>query len=143
MKTLDDIAGYEYDWLVCDKSDQVALFSTAGIGYVPDVFLADTEVYDQAIDNILKSSTTTSTLIFPEIGDGLQNTWKQVAERGIYGYDADLTDGTYNLVSIPGSVIYVNELPSKIASVVKQYKLVDVLFDSKKSFTRSDFVSKL
>ena len=137
-KTLDDINGLEYDWLVCDKSGQVALFSTAGTGYAPNVFLVDTEAYDQAIEELLKLPTTTSAKIFPKIGGNLENTWKKASERGFFGYDADITSGDYNLVSIPELPIFINELPAKIAEVVNQFKFVDMLFNSTDIFTKFD-----
>nr|WP_241567047.1 hypothetical protein [Hahella sp. KA22] len=60
METLEEISGYEYDWLACDMQGYVALFTTAGSGYAPKVFLEDTEEYAQAIDIILNLPTTTS-----------------------------------------------------------------------------------
>lgn len=140
MKTLSDINGYEYDWLGCDKSGQVALFSTAGSGYAPDVFLANTDIYDQAIDNILKLPKTTSARVFPKIRREFQNTWKQVAERGIYGYDADFTNGNYKLVSIPNDAIYADELPAEIATVVKWFRFSDALFNTKEVFEEFDII---
>ena len=139
-KTLDDINGYEYNWLGCDKSGQIALFSTAGSGYAPGVFLANIDIYDQAIDHILKLPRTTSARAFPKIGEGFQNTWKQVAERGIYSYDADFTDGSYKLVSVPNDAAYVDELPAEIATVIKQFRFSDVLFDAKEVFEEFDIV---
>lgn len=141
MKTLEDIDGFEYDWLACDKSGQVGLFSTAGTGYAPEVFLADTEVYDKAIDEILKLPVTTSAKTFPKIKEDLENRWKQASKRGFYGYDTDFNSGDYSLVSIPKNPIFIEELPVEIAEVVKQFRFEDVLFDSTDCFTKLDIKS--
>ena len=140
MKTLDDIGGYEYDWLGCDRLGQIALLSTAGIGIAPDVFLLDTDKYDQAIENIFKLPVSTSVVRFPEIGDELVNTWLLAAERGIYGYDASAPDGIYSQVSIPEVAILVNQLPSEIATVVRLFQFNAITFNSAENLQKTDII---
>ena len=140
MKTLDDINGFEYDLLGCDRLGQVALLSTAGIGIAPDVFLLDTDKYDQVIENIFKLPVSTSVTRSPKIGAGLVNTWLLAAERGLYGYDASAPDGIYSRVSIPEVAILVNQLPSEIAKVVRQFQFNATTFNSAENLHKSDLV---
>jgi len=142
MKKLSDINGYEYDWLGCDRLGQIALLSTAGIGFVPDVFLFDTDKYDLAIEGIFKLPISTSARKFPEIGKGLSNTWLFAAERGIYGYDASAPDGIYNCVSIPEVAMLVNELPPEIAEVVMQFQFTSTIFNSAENIGKTNIIEE-
>ncbi len=139
-KTLEEIQGCEYDWLVCDKAGHIALFSTAGEGYAPREFLLSVEDYDQAIESFLNLAVTTTAKVFPKIAEGLPNTWKQVAERGMYGYDLDFTDGSYQLVSIPENPIFIDDLPLDIAVIIRRVQLGSILFNEKRSIFKSDIV---
>lgn len=116
-KEPSDIQGLEYDWLGSDDSGCVALFSTAGAGYAPQAFLRDTDAHDKAIQAALALPATTEAKFAPELGPGLINTWRLVAERGLYAYDCDPDGGPYRLVAAPAVPVRVDTLPPDVASV--------------------------
>jgi hypothetical protein len=115
-----DIQGLEYDWLASDADGHVAFFSTAGGGYAPDEFLCDTDLHDVAIEAILASPARTETRFAPTLPPGRQNSWKLMAERGLFAFDSDPDGGPYRIVSAPKEPIRVAELPEKAAKVAQR-----------------------
>jgi hypothetical protein len=116
-KSADEILGFEFDWIASDADGHVALFSTAGGGYAPEEFLQNTDAHDAAIDAILASSPTTKIRLAPELAPGLQNTWRLVAERGVFAFDSDPHGGPYRLVAAPEVALRIAELPPPAAAV--------------------------
>ena len=107
-----DVLGLEYDWLGCDESGCVALFSTAGSGYAPGAFLDDTDAHDRAIEAILALPASTEARFFPDLSPGLVNTWRLVAERGLYAYDCDPNGGPYRQVASPANPARIGTFPA-------------------------------
>lgn len=81
-KTAEEIGGFEYDWIACDADGNVGFFSTAGGGYAPPEFSADTDVVDKAIEAIVTSPARTTARFAPNLPSGHTNTWRLMAERG-------------------------------------------------------------
>lgn len=121
-KTAADIQGTEYDWLGCDSFGHIALFSTAGAGYAPVGFLCDTDAHDVAIQELLALPPTTEARFSPTTASGLVNTWRLVAERGLYAYDCDPNGGPYRLVAAPMIAAKVDDLPHEIVDVATRIK---------------------
>lgn len=128
-KSAEEIQGFEYDWIASDAKGFVALFSTAGGGYAPPAFLRDTEGHDAAIDVILALPATTQPRFAPTLPMHLQNTWQQVAERGLFAFDADPHGGAYRQVAAPVSPIHVDDLPPFARDVARALCLPHVEFD--------------
>jgi hypothetical protein len=112
----------EYDWLGCDSIGHMALFSTAGAGYAPDEFLRDTDAHDIAIQKILALPATTEARFYPAVATGLVNTWRLVAERGLYAYDCDPSGGPYRLVAAPVVAAKTNALPPSVVDVATRVR---------------------
>lgn len=140
-KTRDEVQGYEYDWLACDQHGQVALLSTAGGGYAPQSLLTDSDAYDEAIDSILELPSRTVAKLAPEVGEGLPNTWRKAAERGLYAFDADPNGGAYRLVAIPTEPLLLAQLPSNIRGVVRQVSFELLGFDAVSELTDSQVIA--
>lgn len=119
----EQIAGFEYDWLACDAAGHVALFSTAGSGHAPEEFLRDPDAHDAAIAAILAHPSSTTAKVAPAIAPGLTNTWKMVAERGLYAFDGDPSGGPYRLVAAPDRPVRVTSMPAQVAEVVSRLAL--------------------
>jgi hypothetical protein len=119
-KTAQEILGYEYDWLATDSHGHVAMFSTAGGGYAPKCFLADTDGYDEALDALKNLPATTIATQAPPVAAGLVNLWKLLAERGVFSYDSTPGGGPYQLVGVPAVPLRVTELAPSIAQVVQR-----------------------
>jgi hypothetical protein len=98
ITSADDLLGTEYDWLTQDADGHVGLFSTAGGGYVPEKAWRHINAHDAAIAAILALPPSTTARFAPEVGAGLENTWRLVAERGLFAFDSD-HGGPYNLVA--------------------------------------------
>lgn len=130
MKSAEEIAGFEFDWLACDRDGHVALFSTAGGGYAPKEFRSDTDAHDAAIAAILAGPERCVSMLAPALAPGFVNTWRSVAERGLYAFDSDPNGGPYRLVASPEVPILVRDLLPKIASAVRSVELVSVCFSS-------------
>ena len=118
-KSADEILGFEFDWLASDADGHVAIFSTAGGGYAPEEFLQDTEAHDLAIDAILTSAASTKAQFAPQLPEGLKNTWRMMAERGVFAFDSDPHGGPYHLVAAPEFAIRVSALPGPAATVAR------------------------
>lgn len=127
-KSADEILGLEFDWLASDADGYVALFSTAGGGYAPDEFLRDTDAHDAAIDAILASPASTVARFAPELPPGLKNTWRMVAERGLFAFDSDPHGGPYRVVAAPADPIRIVDLPRGVIDIVGRLKLRQVRF---------------
>src|SRR2546422_533950 len=52
-----------------------------------------------------------------ELRPDLTNTWKIMAERGIFAFDSDPLGGPYRLIATPQVPIRVDELPGAVAEV--------------------------
>ncbi len=110
-KSPSDIHGSEYDWLATDADGHVAFFSTAGGGYAPDEFLSDTDLHETAIEAILAMPARTDARFAPSLAPEYRNTWKLMAERGLFAFDGDPHGGPYRLVSAPKQPARAHELP--------------------------------
>lgn len=137
-KTAEEIQGYEYDWIAHDEFGHVALFSTAGGGYAPPEFLADTVAFDDAVEALLTLNATSSASMFQEVAVGLVNTWKGVAERGLFSFDSDSFGGPYRRAGTPDSPVSVEDLPPLVAEVVRRVRLRGVRFESAGEITREE-----
>jgi hypothetical protein len=124
----EDAKGFEYDWLAVDAEGFVAMFSTAGAGYAPAELLQDPEAFDSAIDAILQMPVRSAAACVRELPPGRVNTWKLIAERGVFAFDSDPLGGPYRLVASPHVAVLATELPSHVSSVASRIVLSNVLF---------------
>ncbi len=91
--SINDIAGREFDWYAVDASGAMAVFATAGSGFVPPSVLADIESYDrisEAIDT-------------PNWGSNL--VWDDYANAGLFVFDWKLYQGPYARLRVPHNSI--------------------------------------
>jgi len=119
-KSPEEILGREYDWIASDGDGYIGFFATAGGGYAPPEFLEDTDVHDRAIDAIRTTTACTSLGTPPAQAEGDLSTWTQMAERGIFAFDADSFGGPYRLVAAPAIPVRVDELPESAADIVRR-----------------------
>lgn len=66
---------------------------------------------------LLAAPPTTDALFAAVLDAGLENTWKLVAERGIYAFDSDPNGGPYRLVSAPRRAATLAELPPLVSRI--------------------------
>jgi len=135
MTTSKDVQGFEHDWLASDTEGRVALFSTAGGGYAPDAFIASIATFDEAIDAILLMPPISVATCTRELPDGLENTWKLIAERGFFAYDSDPLGGPYRLIAAPLNPVALANLPVPIRNVAGTIVLPSVAFKRAREIT--------
>ncbi len=128
-RTAEEIAGLEFDWIACDAEQRVALFSTAGGGAAPAEFLLDTEAHDAAIEALLTMPGRTTARVAPCVADGLRNTWKLAAERGLFAFDADPYGGPYRLVAAPAEPCLLRSLPGAVRDVAARIRFSRCSFE--------------
>ena len=127
-KTPEDILGFEYDWLAVDKDGHLGLFSTAGGGRAPQTFLADTDAHDAGLDALMASPPTTSARFFRQSKTGLDNAWKNAAERGVFAFDSDPSGAPYRLVAAPKAASTIDGVPAITAQAGGRVKLDHLCF---------------
>ncbi|MBU8900117.1 hypothetical protein KRR26_31380 [Corallococcus sp. M34] len=128
QKTADDIRGLEYDWLAVDADGHVGFFSTAGGGYAPDGFLADAESFGATIEALEASPATTTARFAPSLTSEYTNSWRLMAERGLFAFDSDFFGGPYRLVAAPEVPVRVTDLPARVVEVLTRVVLRDLRF---------------
>ena len=118
MMSANDILGAEHDWLARDADNHVGLFTTAGGGYAPEEYLHNMDAHIAAIDAILTLPARTTPRFAPEPSDDHVNTWRLVAERGLFAFDSDVEGGPYAQVAAPQIPIPATELPAIVLEVL-------------------------
>jgi hypothetical protein len=135
IKTADEIRGLEYDWLASDADGNVGFFSTAGGGYVPEAVLAETEVFDAAIEAILAAPATTVARFALMLSGAYTNTWQLMAERGVFAFDSDFHGGPYRLLASPEVPVQVRDLSGTAVPVLMRVVLRGLRFQKQTSIS--------
>jgi hypothetical protein len=111
----DDLRGLEFDWLAVDADGHVAFLSTAGGGLVPAG--VDPDAHDAALEAILSAPMRAPAAIAPDLGADLPNPWREMAERGVFGFDSSPVGGPYRKVAAPSRPVLLADLPLSMAAV--------------------------
>lgn len=101
MRTREEFAGLEYDWLGVDEEGHVGFFSGAGGGALPESFLRDPDSHEAAIEELLASAPTITARSLQTVSSDAQDTWRMMAERGLFAFDSDPNGGPYCLMAAP------------------------------------------
>lgn len=99
-----DLHGIEFDWFAIDRDGNVALFATAGEGFVPQSVVKYHENHSSFSDSLPAPRTGTSEV------------WNDYATLGFYVFDWALPGGPYEMCASP-SVPLTDELKSEILAV--------------------------
>ncbi|GAB3455353.1 hypothetical protein [Actinophytocola sediminis] len=106
--------GIEFDWLAVDSQQQVALFTSAGYGAVPETVLRNVSLVDRAVDAIAQLPAVGKATEVCLPGDGDYSSWLTTAQRGFFTYDWTLWHGPYQRLAIPTVPIILEQLPTPI-----------------------------
>lgn len=101
---LSELIGMEFDWFATDSYGNLALFATAGEGFVPEPVAENHAVHASLSDSLPAPRTGTS------------DVWKDYAELGLYVFDWDLPGGPYKLQASPSCAIG-NDLKARILAI--------------------------
>lgn len=82
-----------------------------------------------AIERLLALRATTATRFHPKIPDGLDNTWRAVAERGLFAFDCPPGQQRYRLVAAPLLATRASALPAEIHEVARRIRCRVVFAD--------------
>ena len=102
MCSIEDIRGGEFDWLAVDSKSQLAIFSTAGKGFVPP----------KVIDRFEEHQALSESIDLPNWGSA--QVWVDFASVGLFVYDWKLNSGPYHLVA---TARYSREVANKLIEV--------------------------
>ena len=86
---LADLTGIEFDWFATDSEGNLALFATAGEGFLPEGVAENHEMH----------SAVSESLPAPRVGTA--EVWLDYAEAGFYVFDWALPGGPYELRASP------------------------------------------
>ena len=89
MARLDRFSGIEFDWFAVDAEGDVALFATAGSGFIPASVLANAKRHHDVSDGVENPKRGT-----PEV-------WDAYARLGLYVFDWEVNMGPYRRVRSP------------------------------------------
>jgi hypothetical protein len=121
-RSTTEVRGFEYDWLASDADGHVGFFSTAGGGHAPEAFLRDPDAHDHAIEAILASPPRGPAVRVRSLPPGFRNPWLEMAERGVFAFDADPNGGPYQRVASPTAPVQASALPAAAAVVARQLR---------------------
>ena len=101
---MDDLGGREFDWFALDINGNIAVFSSAGNGTIPQEVKNNYKEYDSISDKFES----------PNWGSDL--VWSDLANYGLYVFDWKLNNGPYIRKSIPKNKLS-NDLKEEILSI--------------------------
>jgi hypothetical protein len=115
-----DVAGFEFDWFARDEAGQLAVFTSAGSGFIPArVFSSTVAPYNGVIAALAGRHTAPVIKVFT--GDGSFADWCDLAARGLFAYDfQDLhrvraaERHGYDLIARPSVPATTLDLPSSL-----------------------------
>jgi hypothetical protein len=84
-----EVEGIEFDWFAVDSSGSLALFATAGAGFVPSLVLSHAGEHDAISQGVLSPHW------------GTEKVWDGYADLGLWVYDWKLHEGPYFCVRKP------------------------------------------
>jgi hypothetical protein len=131
-----EIQGIEADWLACDQDDCLGFFSSAGSGLVHPAATVMMSRYEAIIAQAI--SLPVCTIASGSMVNAVIDTWRLMAERGWYAYDADTNGGPYERVSTPMRPARLSELPGEIANLVRLVRFRGVSFSNLASVAATD-----
>lgn len=86
---LADLRGIEFDWFAADSEGNVALFATAGEGFLPEGVTENHELHTAVAESL------------PAPRVGTAEVWLDYADAGLYVFDWSLPGGPYELRASP------------------------------------------
>ena len=89
MTNLSDIKDREFDWFAFDQDSSIALFSTAGRGFVSKVTIEKHRFHDELANQIETPNS------------GSPQVWDDICSYGLYVYDWDNSKRAYVLERTP------------------------------------------
>jgi hypothetical protein len=122
--------GIEFDWLGLDRQGQVAIFTTAGYGAVPEIVNLHLAEVDGAIEQVAHLPVVGSAdRIDTPTADGDYSDWFAYSAIGFYAYDWHMWHGPYRRLCSPSVPIEVADLPPGLRQAA-QYAIFELSFSN-------------
>ena len=124
--------GIDYEWYATDAVGHVAVCTTAGIGLIPVVILADLSATDSLINTVQclpARGRATMLISLPRPDDFIR-----FASSGLFAYDwQDVHrtrnfSGRYEMISFPDNPIHLTEFPEQFHPLLRSTTLPDIRF---------------
>lgn len=115
--------GIEFDWLAVDSQQQVALFTSAGYGAVPEAVLRNVPLVDDAMEALEQLPTTGMATKVSVPGNGDYSDWLRAGAQGFFAYDWTIWSGPYKRLASPTIPILLKHLPAPIRKAAELVNL--------------------
>ena len=93
MTSVGELAGGEFDWFATDANGAIAIFATAGAGFIPQAVVDYHSEHTNLVETIETPNWGTSAV------------WADYLQHGLFVYDWKLHPGSYKRVGEPGDII--------------------------------------
>jgi len=130
MNTPQDPQEFDAGWLATDAIGQVALFTTAGVGPIPDSALLS---IDSAEDSVLSLPEVTDVELISAVPR--PDDFVAFAKRGVFSYDwsdvhrtSHQVLGGYELQCRPLNPLTLHELPEPLRAMAQATRIPDATF---------------
>jgi len=141
----EKLKGGEFDFLLFDRSWNLALCETAGFGEVPDVVLelgeSNFDEYADCITGLLASLRETGNFQEEEPGVGTDVETPKFATRGLFVFDWRHWSGPYRRVLVPERPVQFNSGLAAIFNFARVVPRIDLAFADTNQFQLSDVVA--
>lgn len=123
----DECFNMDMEWYGVDRQGNIAVFCSAGEGYLPEFVCEDAERADELIDYFNDIEKTTSSELLFHREECAEQVARNFSDKGLYYFDAD--DGTrlgictlheyYTKQSFPQKPLKYECLPEGIRKILK------------------------
>ncbi len=116
--------GPDLEWFAVDSFGNVAGFTNAGFGPVPDSVFASYELFLRTL-NFIYALPVIGSAKWINTPPPIHDTWDTWSERGVFGFDWDHCIGQpdpslpYRLKTRPTNPIHVDHFPSDVAAYLR------------------------
>ena len=129
MKNTDDILGIDFEWYAVDAIGQMAMFTSAGSEYFPNVFFDNVGLRNNCWEILSPLPAMTSFRICNS-DNGIINDWIKAAKAGFYAYDYDICgDSGHMLICSPDNPINVKSINVELSIPKYDGKFGDTCID--------------
>lgn len=124
-----EFLGVEFDWVAADAAGRVGYFSTAGVGAIPTICLANTVLFEELFERVMAMpvmSHATQVNAFEKNASD----WIEISRRGLYSFDWSRDLLAYQLIAIPDNPLFVSLLKNNMLDAFSKVKL-DCVFEDR------------
>lgn len=105
------------EWFAVDSIGQIGFFTSAGTRFVPEYYWPNPKLLLDLTEKVRRMPVICGhEFIAEKQAGGRYESWTDVADKGLYGYDYDLYENSgYKLVTIPNRPIRIEDVTASWA----------------------------